>query len=132
LREDLREKFARFVEGLVGADVYVTVDLDCLRAEEAVTNWESGRFGVEEVAWAIELLGRGNLIVAADICGAWSPARYARWKQGFAATIDHPKLILPEPAEIRRRNEAALRRLLPALCQRDQDHAEADQDRADR
>ena len=27
----------------------MTVDLDCLRAEEAVTNWESGRFTVEDV-----------------------------------------------------------------------------------
>lgn len=115
LRTTWREKYARFVADLAGAEVYVTVDLDCLRQEEAVTNWESGRFTVEDVAWAIELLGRGNRIVAGDICGAWSPPRYARCKQRFAARVDHPKITLPDPAEISRRNEAALGRLLPVL-----------------
>ncbi|MGH8093548.1 MAG: hypothetical protein ACREIF_08755 [Chthoniobacterales bacterium] len=128
LRADWREKFATFVERLGEADVYVTVDLDCLRAEEAVTNWESGRFRVEEVVWAIELLGRGNRIAAGDICGAWSRARYARRKQRFASEMDHPKLSLPEPEEIRRRNEAALRQLLPILTERNQDHAETNQE----
>ena len=130
LRGDWREKFERFVEQLGGAEVYVTVDLDCLRAEDAVTNWESGRFSVEDVAWAIELLG--NRIVAGDICGAWSRPRYARWKQRFAAQVDHPKLALPTPAEIARRNEATLGQLLPVLTQRNEHHAQADNDRADR
>ena len=31
--------------------VYVTIDLDCLRAEDAVTNWESGRFSLDDLAW---------------------------------------------------------------------------------
>ena len=132
LRENWREKFARFAAGRAGAQVYVTVDLDCLRAEEAVTNWESGRYTVEDVAWAIQLLGRQCRIVAGDICGAWSPPRYARWKQRFAARMDHPKLVLPEGAEIRRRNRAALDRLLPLLTERNEDHSETDQDRSDR
>lgn len=121
LPSDWREKFARFVEGLAGAEVYVTVDLDCLRPEEAVTNWESGRFSLDDVAWAIELLGRGSRIVGGDICGAWSPPRYARWKQRFASEMDHPKLPRRDPAEAGRTNEAALRRLLPALAQQRQE-----------
>src|SRR5437868_4714384 len=48
-----RAKFVQFAQGLSGADVYVTIDLDCLRAEEGVTNWESGRFTVEDVAWGL-------------------------------------------------------------------------------
>ncbi len=72
LQLDWREKFERFVENIGGAEVYVTVDLDCLRAEEAVTNWENGRFTVEDVAWAITRLGESNRIVGGDICGAWS------------------------------------------------------------
>jgi hypothetical protein len=130
LRTDWREKFARFVESLASAEVYVTIDLDCLRAEDAVTNWESGRFTVEDVAWAIRLLG--NRIVAGDICGAWSRPRYARWKQRFAARMDHPKLALPDPAEIARRNKVALRRLFPLLTQRNENDAQADNDRANR
>lgn len=116
LRANWRETFARFAEGLAGADVYVTVDLDCLRAEEAVTNWESGRFTVEDVTWAIELLGRGSRIVAGDICGAWSPARYARRKQRFAAEMDHPKLPERDPEIAKQTNLRALQSLLPVLA----------------
>lgn len=116
LRENWREKFAGFVERLGPAKVYVTVDLDCLRAEDAATNWESGRFSIEDVAWAIEWLGRGNRIVAGDICGAWSPAVYARRKQRFASEMDHPKLPERDPAVVRETNLSALYRLLPVLA----------------
>ena len=112
LRDNWREKFSEFVRQLGPARVYVTVDLDCLRAEDAATNWESGRFGVEDVAWAIALLGGRDRIVAGDICGAWSPATYARRKQRFASEMDHPKLPLRDPAEMQRTNLAALRRIL--------------------
>ncbi|MEO5754156.1 MAG: hypothetical protein ABIR38_05575 [Chthoniobacterales bacterium] len=131
-RHDWREKFARFVQELGTERVYVTVDLDCLRGEEAATNWESGRFTVDDVAWALELLAGGNRIVAGDICGAWSPGRYARAKQRFAARMDHPQLPPRDPVEMRQTNEATLRRLWPILTHRDQDHAEADHERANR
>lgn len=115
LRENWREMYTEFVRGLSGARLYVTVDLDCLRAEDAATNWENGRFTLDDVVWAIELLGQKNRIVAGDICGAWSPALYARWKQRFASEMDHPKLPLRDPAEIRRINEGALLPLLSVL-----------------
>jgi len=126
LQQDWREKFERFADSLDGREIYVTVDIDCLRPQDAITNWESGRFELEDLVWAIERLG--NRIVAGDICGAWSPPRYARWKQRFAARVDHPKLALPESAEIARRNNAALLRLLPLLTQRNKNHTEADND----
>lgn len=115
LRANWREKFSEFVRQIGAVRVYVTVDLDCLRAEEAATNWESGRFSLEEVAWAIELLGRGGRIGAGDICGAWSPAVYARRKQRFASEIDHPKLPTRDAAEMQRINLIALRRILAAF-----------------
>lgn len=129
VRVDWREKFERFAEQLGGAEVYVTVDLDCLRAEDAITNWENGRFTLEDVAWAIALLGRKNRLVGGDICGAWSPAVYARRKQRFVSEMDHPKLPRRDPAEAGRSNETALRRLLPVLTQRNEHHAEANDNR---
>jgi hypothetical protein len=115
LRENWRDKVARFAAGLEGGQVYVTVDLDCLRAEEAVTNWESGLFTVEDVRWAIEQLGSACRIVAGDICGAWSPPRYARRKQRFASEMDHPKLPARDPVVVWETNRRALRQLLPAF-----------------
>lgn len=116
LRENWRERFSAFVAQLGAMKVYLTIDLDCLRADEAVTNWESGRFSLEDVAWALELLGQGNRIVAGDICGAWSAPIFARRKQRFAAEMDHPKLPEREPEAVRQTNLRVLARLLPLLA----------------
>jgi hypothetical protein len=113
---DWRDKFVRFADALAGKDIYVTVDLDCLRAEEALTNWESGRFTVEDVAWGIARLAEKSQIVGGDICGAWSAPVFARWKQRFASEMDHPKLPPRDPTAVRQTNLAALQRLLPVLC----------------
>ena len=115
LRSNWQDKFANFLVGLRDAEVYLTIDLDCLREEDAVTNWESGSFTIEDLLWAIESLGGANRIVAGDICGAWSPARYARRKQQFASEMDHPKLPARDPEVVRQINLATLRRLLPAV-----------------
>jgi len=116
LRADWRQKFEAFVKGLRGADVYVTIDLDCLRVEEAVTNWESGRFTIVDLAWALAKLRESCRIIAGDICGAYSPPVYARWKQRFAGNFDHPKLKLPSADEIRRINSAAVAKIWPVLA----------------
>jgi arginase family enzyme len=117
LRENWRERFERFAGDLRGADVYVTIDLDCLRAEEAVTNWESGRFTIVDLAWALGKLRESARIVGGDICGAYSPPHYARLKQRLVAGFDHPKLNLPSTENIRRINSATLEKLWPALAQ---------------
>jgi arginase family enzyme len=117
LRDNWRERFERFVEGLGGGNVYVTIDLDCLRAEEAVTNWESGRFCVVDLEWALLCLRGRTKIIGGDICGAFSRPSYARWKQRFAAEFDHPKLQLPAADQIHNMNSAALANLWPLLSQ---------------
>ena len=114
-RATWREDFARVVAGLNGGDVYVTVDIDCLRAGEAVTNWENGRFAADDVAWALGKLRSATRVVGGDICGAYSAPRYARWKQRLVATLDHPRLPTPDPAEARAINRAAFEKLWPIL-----------------
>ena len=115
LRENWREHFEGFVRNLDGANVYVTIDLDCLAAGEAVTNWESGRFTVADLEWALPMLRESCRIVAGDVCGAFSRPVYARWKQRFASETDHPKLPRPNPQEIQRINLAALERVWPLM-----------------
>ena len=117
-RHTWREQFVEFVRELGGGDVYVTIDLDCLRAGDAVTNWENGMFATDDVAWALRRLRSETRVVAGDICGAFSPPKYARWKQRFVSTIDHPKLSAPDRDEARAINGAALRKLWPILCGR--------------
>jgi hypothetical protein len=116
VRASWRERFVEFVRALENSDVYITIDLDCLRAEEAMTNWESGRFTVEDVAWALtQLRASGARIVGGDICGAYSPPVYARRKQRFAAEMDHPKLPPPDLEAARKTNLRAFHALWPAL-----------------
>jgi arginase family enzyme len=117
LRNNWREHFEQFSKKLGGENVYVTIDLDCLVADQAVTNWESGRFTIADLQWALGKLREFSRIIGGDICGAYSPPKYARWKQKFASEMDHPKLPRPSPEEIRRTNFAALERLWLVLAQ---------------
>jgi arginase family enzyme len=115
LRESWRARFEKFVDEIAGANVYVTIDLDCLSADEAVTNWENGRFGIRDLTWALTQLRESTRIVAGDICGAFSPPVYARRKQRFASEWDHPKLSPPDADGIRQINCRTLTELWPAL-----------------
>lgn len=117
LRDNWREHFEQFVKDVGGTNVYVTVDLDCLRAEEAVTNWESGRFTIVDLEWALKKLRESSQIIGGDICGAYSLPHYARFKQRVAGEFDHPKLQLPAVDQIRTINSAALAKLWPLLAQ---------------
>lgn len=117
LRDKWREHFELFVNNLGAADVYVTIDLDCLCAKEAVTNWESGRFTIVDLEWALAKLRDACRIVAGDICGAFSEPAYARWKQRFASEMDHPKLSRPDPEQTREINQSAFKKLWPLLAE---------------
>lgn len=114
-RESWREEFARFAKGLAGARVYVTIDLDCLQASEAMANWENGRFAGDDLIWALGELRGCAQIVAGDICGAYSPERYARVGQRLVATIDHPKLPTRDAVAGRRINQKTVAKLWPSL-----------------
>jgi arginase family enzyme len=116
LRDNWHESFEEFSKHLAGENIYVTIDLDCLRVEEAVTNWESGRFSVGDLEWALGRLVESSRITSGDICGAYSPPNYARWKQRFAAEFDRPKLAQPNLEKARQTNLAALEKLWPLLA----------------
>ncbi len=116
LRENWRDRFEAFAANIAGREVYVTIDLDCLRREDAVTNWENGRFTVADLEWALGKLREQARVIAGDICGGFSEAKYARWKQRFASGWDHPKLERPTAGETRKINFATLERLWPALA----------------
>jgi arginase family enzyme len=116
LRDNWRDRFEQFSKSLANQNLYVTIDLDCLRIEEAVTNWENGRFSIVDLQWALGRLRESCRIIGGDICGAYSPPEYARPKQRFAAEFDHPKIRLPDEEKIRAINLAALEKLWPSFA----------------
>jgi len=117
LRADWRERFQAFARNLGGSNLYVTIDLDCLAPEIAWTNWESGRFTLDDVRWGLETLRQHSGIIAGDMCGAYSKPTYARRKQRFASEMDHPQIDFPSDETIRAANHAAFAALWPALAQ---------------
>ena len=114
-RSNWQSQFEAFSDSLRGQNVYVTVDMDCLREEEAVTNWENGLFTVADIAWAIGVLRSRANVIAGDVCGAYSPPVYERRKQRFAAEWDHPKIETLDFAAARATNTKSLRVIWPAL-----------------
>ena len=98
-----------------GEKIYISIDLDCLRAKEAVTNWDAGQFSVDDLAWALGQL-RGKMdVIGGDVCGGWSTPSFAGWFQRFASWWDHPK-AKPDLARREQINQAALLRLWPMLA----------------
>lgn len=112
---DWRAQFQAFAAQLAGRRLYVTVDLDCLDAAESATNWEPGLFAAADIAWALRELRAHGEIIGGDLCGAASPARYARWGQRLLAKWDHPRQTEPDSKESAARNGRALATIWPAL-----------------
>jgi arginase family enzyme len=95
--------------------VYVTIDLDCLVAGEAVTNWESGRFTCADLLWALRVLREKVQVIGGDLCGGWSRPLYQTPFQKLAGWFDHPPLPEPAREDLLSRNLVTLERLWPAL-----------------
>jgi hypothetical protein len=116
-RENWRERFGNFAQALRSQALYVSVDIDALAAEHAVTNWENGLFTPEDIAWAIgEMRRAGGEIIGGDCCGAFSPPVYARRVQRWIGNFDHPRLPARTLQAAQDINHRSLDLIWPALC----------------
>ena len=113
--ETWRSHFLDWREQHAGWKVYVTIDLDCLAPDEAMTNWENGRFTCNDLVWALGSLREKTQVIGGDLCGAWSPQEYATTFQRLAGWFDHPATETPAREVLPARNLAALGKLWPAL-----------------
>jgi len=75
--------------------IYVTIDKDVLRPEQAITNWDQGAASLEFVEAALHRLLSGRTLVAADVVGDWSEPDYGRgppaWLKRGEALLDQPR-----------------------------------------
>jgi arginase family enzyme len=113
-----REAFLRYMESLRARPVYITIDLDCLRESDAVTNWENGRFAIDDVVWALEVVRSKAAIIGGDLCGAFSTLRYGSWFQTLAGRFDHPRQRAVQDGQRHFINSRALRAIWPGLVGR--------------
>lgn len=115
-RSDWQARFSQMASQLSRSSAYVTIDMDCLRTGDAVTNWEQGMFTPNDLAYALnELRAHDVEIIGGDVCGAWSRPTYARRWQKFASAFDHPRLPEVKEHEAREINLWSLQTIWPAL-----------------
>lgn len=114
-RENWQDRFGKFASGLADSPIYVTIDMDCLTPGTASTDWEQGMFTPDDIVWALGKLRQFTTIIGGDLCGAHSPAQYARWTQQRTALIDHPKKSAIDPGTGRQLNLEAASAIWPAL-----------------
>ena len=115
LAETWRSQFLGWLDTIPEQRVYVTIDLDCLSPEEALTNWENGRLTCDDLVWALQALRNQAQVIGGDLCGAWSLPRYATRFQRLAGWFDHPRVEAPGLEERRARHSRIWDRLWPAL-----------------
>lgn len=116
LAERLRSTLAPFRGELATAPLYISVDKDVLRAEDAAVNWDSGLLRLPH---AIEILdafleSADGRLAGADVLGDWSPVVLGTWLNRLCDRIDHPSPT-HDPIEAAQRNEAANVPLLKTL-----------------
>lgn len=89
--KNLEEFFLQLINRLPDKKVYISIDKDCLKPDYALTNWEEGHFGIEELLMFLGMAKRKLDIVGVDITGDYSLPLVAGKMKTFFSRLDHPK-----------------------------------------
>jgi hypothetical protein len=87
----LDELLAPYCDALASVPLYVTVDKDVLRPEDAVVNWDSGRLTRAEAqaVTAAFAAAAGGRLAGVDLVGDWSPVRVEGWFRRLLHWTEH-------------------------------------------
>ena len=91
--KNLEVFFQNLLKRMPAKKVYVSIDKDCLRNDYALTNWEEGKFSLEELLCLLKLIRQNLDIVGLDITGDYSPISVKGIFKKIASYLDHPKGI---------------------------------------
>ncbi len=109
-RERWGELLSPFRDELRSRPLYVSLDKDVMRAEEAPVNWDSGHLTLAEVCAGLERLlesAAGNL-AGMDIVGDWSPVRVRGLLRRGLHLLGHPSLAIDQDRTCGRNEETNL------------------------
>lgn len=102
--------FADFLATRIETDsIYITIDKDVLRPDDAATNWDQGQMTLTYLQRLLGVAAKGRRLVGADVIGDWSHPRYGG--AGLAPLLKKGEALLDQPwstpsVEARRHNEA--------------------------
>lgn len=85
--------------------IYVTIDKDVLRPQDAVTNWDQGRASLDFVIAAVRRLAESCRVVGADVVGDWSTPIYGGGRG--AGLLKRAEALLDQPWTRKRPLEAS-------------------------
>lgn len=118
--KNIAEFFLHVLHRLPTRKVYVTIDKDCLSAEHALTNWEEGHLGLDDLLLMLKFIKENIQIAGMDIVGDYSVPRTKGLIKTFITDIDHPRHFsarFKSQADIDSINEETNIRILELLTQ---------------
>lgn len=90
------DAFAAFLPNRIETQaVYITIDKDVLRREDAGTNWDQGQTPAAFLKTLIAKVVQGRLLIGADVVGDWSKAIYGG--SPLAGLLKRGEAILDQP-----------------------------------
>ena len=96
--------------------VWISIDKDVLRPEDAITNWDQGKMPLTALLVALRRLCVGRKVVGIDVCGEYSPARFRDPLKRIEAWRDHPSTH-PDFTMAIDRNDVTNRALVATLAE---------------
>ena len=98
--KNIPDFFASLVKSLPAKNVYISLDKDCLKNESSLTNWEEGKFSLDELLAMLKIIKENCEIIGMDICGDYSKPKFANKFKSLVSFFDHPRHVaaskLPE------------------------------------
>ena len=90
LKASLKQGVQEILSHIPTQNVYISVDKDCLRAEDAITNWEQGTLPLETMIACIAAIRAQHSIVGADTVGDYSPPVFHSPLKWIGSFLDRP------------------------------------------
>ncbi len=117
LQKNPEQGIAAMLAAITTERVYVSIDKDCLRSEDACTNWEQGTLDLDFVLRAMAAVGKHHVIVGADTVGDYSPPLFRSPFKWVGSLFDRPRnaFCFSPPLSCLQRNEVANLKLLNVL-----------------
>lgn len=107
LGQSLEEGIEELLHWINTPQVYVSVDKDCLRLEDAYTNWEQGTLPLSHVTACIRAIAQQHTIVGGDTVGDYSKPRFRSPFKWIGSWLDRKVFRKPEHDALLKRNEVA-------------------------
>jgi hypothetical protein len=87
---DMEAFMALVLQRCESKKVYISIDKDCLRSDHALSNWEEGRFSLDELLRLLKVMQETMDIVGLDITGEYSEPAVAGRIKALCSRLDHP------------------------------------------